>query len=189
MVSILNKRRRIALLFIVIIVLMSAFISADGILPGSEADPIVTQSFVEQKIEQVKYYIDTYTNNLSNDNTKLASEIEKLKLELSNKDKSIAELKMQLSQMNSPTKFEVVKLQKDQILIAGEGAEIIPRSGKMIALYGENGGLSDITSAKDLKTNESIVLNHMLIASRNDGRGIKAVSEVFLLIKGSYILK
>ena len=177
-----NSKSKIAVVLIIIsITIVSLFIlgTADGVEPGSESDPIVTLSFVEKKIEQIKYYIDSNLDLSRND-------IDKLTLELEKKDKIINELK---DKVEKALTFKVVEMQKGQILIASEGAEIIVRSGKATAVYGKLGGLSDITSAKDLKNGEAIVLNHMLIASRGDGRGVKAEGGVFLIIKGGYTIK
>ncbi|HYE83298.1 MAG TPA: hypothetical protein VEG39_14175 [Clostridia bacterium] len=192
----LNSKSRkisVAILFAAILVLSAVVISAaDGVAPGSEQDPIVTQSYVEQKSEQIKYYIDSLIAKANEDNAALNQEIAKLKTELELKNQEIAQL---IEAVNNASaggsgRFEVVEMQKDQILVAGEGAEIIPRSGKFSAIYGANGGLSDITSAKDLKNADAIVNNHMLIASRGDGRGVKAIADKsFLIIKGTYTIK
>ncbi len=188
-----SRKTGIVLLIAVILVLSAAIISAaDGVTPGSDQDPIVTQSYVEQKSEQIKYYIDSMIDKVNGDNAAQNQEIAKLKAELELKSQEIAKLRedMQNAPAGGATRFEVVEMQKNQILIAGEGAEIIPRSGKFSAIYGANGGLSDITSAKDLKNAEAVVMNHMLIASRGDGRGVKAIADKsFLIIKGTYTLK
>lgn len=170
-----------AIMITVSIIAISLFIlgAADGEVPGSEGDPIVTLSYVEKKIEQIKYYIDSNLNISRQD-------IDKIRVELAQKDKEIEDLKQKVE--NSLT-FKVVEMSKGQVLLSAEGAEIIIRSGKATAIYGQLGGLSDITSAKDLKNGEALALNHMLIASRGDGRGVKAESGVFLIIKGSYTLK
>lgn len=186
------RKTGIVVLIAAILVLSAVVISAaDGITPGSEQDPIVTQSYVEQKSEQIKYYIDTLIAKAKDDAAIQNQEITKLKTELELKSQEIAKLTEDVK--NAATggsgRFEVVEMKKDQILIAGEGAEIIPRSGKFSAIYGANGGLSDITSAKDMKNAEVIVMNHMLIASRGDGRGVKAMADQsFLIIKGTYTL-
>jgi len=186
-ISFTITRTKIAIITTALI--LSIFIiigSADGVIPGSEQDPLVTLSFVEKKIEQIKYYIDSITQGLSGEVSSYAATLAKYQEQLNQKDAEIQELR---KKVEDALTFKVVQLNKGQSLIAGEGAEIIIRSGKVIALYGTNGGLSDITSAKDLKEGEAIVNNHMLIASRNDGRGVKAESEVYLIIKGGYILK
>ena len=166
--------------------------AADGVAPGSDQDPIVTQSYVEQKSEQIKYYIDSLIAKVNGDNAAQSQEIASLKAEIELKGQEIAKLKEELKSAPSggAARFEVVELQKNQVLVAGEGAEIIPRSGKFSAVYGANGGLSDITSAKDLKNGDAVVNNHMLIASRGDGRGVKSLADKsFLIIKGTYTIK
>ncbi len=178
----ISKKIKLAVVLITaLIVSVSLFIlsSADGAEPGSEGDPIVTLSFVDKKIEQIKYYIDSNLDFNRND-------IDDMMLELEKMDGIVNDLK---EKVENALTFKVVELKKGQILLSGEGAELIIRSGKTSAIYGKNGGLSDITAAKDLKNGEAIVLNHMLISSRDDGRGVKADGEVFLIIKGSYILK
>jgi hypothetical protein len=182
-----SKHRKIGIviLFMTIMLLSVVIISAaDGVVPGSEQDPIVTQSYVEQKAEQITYYIDSLISVQN-------QEIEKLKAELELKNQEIANLKEEIRKAaNVSTTFEVVEMQQNQILIAGEGAEIIPRSGKFSAIAGTNGNLSDISAARDLKAGEEAALNHMLIASRADGRGIKALAnKSFLIIKGAYTIK
>ncbi len=186
MVNSRGRKTGIAVLLAAILVLSAVVISAaDGVTPGSEQDPIVTQSYVEQKSEQIKYYIDTLIEKANNTDAARDQEIAKLKAELAELTEAVKN-----GGAGGSGRFEVVELQKNQILIAGEGAEIIPRSGKFSAIYGENGGLSDITSAKDLKNAEEILMNHMLIASRGDGRGVKALADKsFLIIKGSYTLQ
>lgn len=187
------RKTLITVLIAVMLVLSAVILSAaDGVIPGSEQDPIVTQSYVEQKSEQLKYYIDSLIAKANEDSAIQAQEIAKLKAELELKNQEIAKLKESIAAASSGGggRFEVVEMQKGQMLIAGESAEIIPRSGKFSAIYGANGGLSDITAAKDLKDGEAIVNNHMLIASRGDGRGMKALADKsFLIIKGTYTLK
>ncbi|MDD3705772.1 MAG: hypothetical protein PHC45_06910 [Clostridiaceae bacterium] len=176
------RKTGIIVLTAIILVISAAVISAaDGITPGSEQDPIVTQSYVEQKSEQIKYYIDSL----------VAQENAKLKAELELKGQEIAKLREEIKNAaNAAGKFQVVEMQKNHILIAGEGAEIIPRSGKFSAIEDAFGGLSDITAARDLKNGEAVVNNHMLIAARGEGRGLKALADKsFLIIKGTYSLQ
>ena len=182
MVNSKSRKTGIIVLTAIILVLSAVVISAaDGVAPGSEQDPIVTQSYVEQKSEQIKYYIDSL----------IAQETAKLKTELEKKDQEIAKLREEIKNAaKAAAKFQVVEMQKGQVLIAGEGAEIIPRSGKFSAIEDAFGGLSDITAAKDLKNGEAVVNNHMLIAARGEGRGLKALADKsFLIIKGTYTLQ
>ena len=134
MVNSKSRKTGIVVLFAVILVLSAVIISAaDGVAPGSDQDPIVTQSYVEQKSEQIKYYIDSLIAKASEDNAVQNQEIAKLKTELELKNQEIAKLTESVN--NVAGKFVAIEMNINQILIAGEGAEIIPRSGKFAAIY------------------------------------------------------
>jgi hypothetical protein len=179
-------KRIIATVVVTTLILTGLFISssADGTTPGSEADPVVTQSYVELKSEQTKYYIDNLINKSNQD-------IAGLKAELEQKNQEILKLQETISNLSGgggsgDGGFQVVMLNKGKTLLSGAGAEIIVRSGKVTAIKGLNGGLANITTAKDLNTGDAVVLNHLLISSRDDGRGIKAGIDSYLLIRGTY---
>ena len=178
-------KKTIATVVVTTLVLATVFIngSADGTIPGSEADPVVTLSYVELKSEQTKYYIDNLT-------AKSNQEIASLKTQLEQKNQEILKLQDTVSKLAADGGgFQVVLLNKSKSLLSGAGAEIIVRSGKVTAIKGTNGGLANITSAKDLNTGEAVVLNNLLISSRDDGRGIKASVDSYLLIRGAYKIK
>lgn len=177
-------KKMIATVVVTTLVLTAVFIngSADGTTPGSEADPVVTQSYVELKSEQTKYYIDNLTAKSNQD-------IAILKTQLEQKNQEVLKLQETVSELSGDGGFQVVLLNKGKTLLSGAGAEVIVRSGKVTAIKGLNGGLANITSAKDLNTGDAVVLNHLLISSRDDGRGIKAGIDSYLLIRGNYTIK
>ena len=82
--------------------------------------------------------------------------------------------------------LEVVELNVGDKVIAAQGAEMIPRSGRVETIAQELGGLSDITAGVDLKQGERAPLNHMLIVPRSDGRGLKASTNAIVLMRGNY---
>ena len=124
---------------------------------GTGEDPLVTLSFVEQRIEQLKYYVDEKIKGGSNG---YPSE--------------------------TGTDLKVVELKAGSSLIGGQGTELILRGGRAIAIDSSMGGLSDVTGAKDLGKNENIPANHLLIIPRDDGRGIKAITDIFVMVRGNY---
>ena len=130
--------------------------------PGSENDPLVSLSYVEKKIEQLKYYVDEKINNKNNENV-------------------------------TSNSWQPVEVLKGQALICKEGTEIILRSGEANAITiikgGIENGLTDVTLGKDLKMDESIKNNHLLIVPRDDGRGAKAIKNSFFLVKGNYEIR
>lgn len=182
------NRKVIAAVIGTTIIMAAAFATsyADGTTPGSEADPVVTQSYVELKSEQTKYYIDSLME-------KNNQEIANLKTQLEQKTQEIAKLQEKINQMpaggGGDAGFQVVLLKKGETLLSGAGAELIVRSGKATAVKGANGGLANITTAKDLNTGDAIANNHLLISSRDDGRGVKAAIDTYLLVRGSYTVK
>lgn len=194
-----NIHKRINIVILVIAILAVVLVvkgAADGAAPGSDQDPIVTQSYVEQKSDQMKYYIDTLIAKANDAQTKQTEDINSLKAALEQKNQEIAKLNEDIAKLQQSggsggagAKFVVVSLKKGQIILTGEGTELIARSGKSTAIFGANGGLTDVTAGKDLKTGDAVLTNHMLISSRNDGRGIKATLDSFYIVKGGYTIK
>ncbi|MFA5577686.1 MAG: hypothetical protein WCZ27_05800 [Tissierellaceae bacterium] len=129
--------------------------------PGSQMDPLVTLSYVDMKIDQLKTYIDSKVNKESADQEEGA--------------------------------WKVVEVQEGQSLMCYGGTEIILRSGKAKAVsifVGDiENGLTDITLGRDLKMDENIEENHLLIIPRTDSRGAYAVTDTFWLVKGDYKIK
>lgn len=81
---------------------------------------------------------------------------------------------------------QVVELQAGQSLIAEGGAELVLRSGKATAIDSPQGGLADLTGAVDLKAGADVPLNHLLLVPRTDGRGFKATTRAFAMVRGGY---
>ncbi len=85
--------------------------------------------------------------------------------------------------------LQVVELQAGQRLIAEEGTEIILRSGRATAIEGPRGGLADVTGAGDLRQGQNVPLNHLLIVPRSDGRGIRAQTSAFVMVRGLFTVE
>ncbi len=126
--------------------------------PGTNDDPLVTLSFVEQRIEQLKFYID----------------------------EKLAAITPSNGGGGGDNQLVVVELKPGQKLIAGQGTEIILRGGKALVIDNPQGGLANVTAARDLRMNEVVPPNHLLIVPRDDGRGVKAENDVVLIVRGSY---
>jgi hypothetical protein len=85
-------------------------------------------------------------------------------------------------------KYEVVNIKAGKQLVTGDSTEIILRQGKAKAIGSDAGGLSDLTGAIDIQTGGNIPSNHLLLVPRNDGRGLKATTDIIVLIKGIYTI-
>jgi len=108
--NIIINKKVFAAIMITTLILAVVFVkgSADGTIPGSEADPVVTLSYVELKSEQTKYYIDSLIAKNNQD-------IVDLKTQLEQKNQEILNLQETVSQLSSDKGFEVVLLNKGQV--------------------------------------------------------------------------
>lgn len=126
---------------------------------GTDRDPLITKSYVDKKINEIKSYLDTKILNTS----------------------------------TSSNEFIVVDVPQGKSIILGGGSEAILRSGQAKAISkirdGYDNGLADITAGKDLKMDELLTLNHLLLTPRDDGRGASAVIDSIFLVRGNYEIK
>ena len=148
------------IIFVLIAIVSMVYASTNDL--GSKDDPIVTLSYLELKISQLKDYIDKKI--FSPGDSQSADSVDNLT-------------------------YEVVELKKGQYLVAGAGTEVILRAGEATAIISPLGGLSDVTGAKDIQQDEKIPTDHLLIIPRDDGRGLRALSDSFLLVRGKYTIK
>jgi len=161
--------------------------------PGTNADPLVSKSYVDDRIDQLlKGGVTggTASGVSSADKDEIVSDV-MAQIEFLYGDK-LKEAPTGTYEAPTDTygassaSYAPVSLSAGQILIGGEGAEIILRSGKASVYSTVSDGLGDVTDGSDLKNGAPVSKNHLLIVSRDDGRGVKAGDDVWLLVKGSY---
>ncbi len=90
--------------------------------------------------------------------------------------------------VDETTAFNVVNIPANQMLIGEAGCEIILRMGTATIIATEKGGICDTTLGGDWPNGSTAPANHLLIVPVNDGRGIKAVTDVIVMVKGKYSL-
>lgn len=150
-----NKIKRIGIgVGVIIIVLGGTGVFSEV---GTDRDPLVTKTYVDKKIGEIKTYIDKKILN------------------------------------TSANEFVVVEVPEGKSIVLGGGSEAILRSGKAKSISritdGTDNGLADVTEGKDLKMDELITLNHLLLTPRDDGRGASAVTDSIFLVRGNYEIK
>lgn len=136
-----------------------------GTQPGSTEDPIVTQSYVEMRNQQLRFYIDESIKKIQ-DSLALGS-----------------------GAGQGGSTYEIVNVPAGKNLIAGASTELILRAGQAIVIDSPLGGISNVTVGKDLKKGEAVPQNHLLIVPRNDGRGANARTDSIFMVKGSYSIQ
>lgn len=179
------------------IVLVGSISVASGAMlaePGSDEDPIVTLSYVEKRLEQIKYYINQNIEMINTDSVELKTRIDNINAEIQELKASVDDAKSNANNSTTPSagtsdKYQVVFLEEGKSIYLGESTEVIWRSGKATAIASQNGGLSDMTIGVDLKTGDDIPLNHLIIIPRNDGRGMHVTVSSYVMVKGAYTIK
>jgi len=178
MKNLLNNKRKLFLL--IAIFSLSCLFVAFAAEPGGKSDPLISLSYFENKIEDLKKEITkALTDTL--DKT-LETKLETMKKDV---DKTLSDVKKQAEATTSGS-FNLITLGANESLICETGTEIIIRSGKCTAISTESGGLSDTTDGKDIPNGEVIQKNHLIIIPKNDGRGIHCEATGAVMIKGSY---
>ena len=90
------------------------------------------------------------------------------------------------SYVDAKTAYTPVQLTAGQRMIGTAGTEIILRSGLATAIGNSENGIADLTGGADLMTGASVELNHLLLVPRSDGRGITAVTDIWVMVRGEY---
>lgn len=140
---------------------------------GSIDDPLVTKSYIDQRIGDL------------------------VKQELAAQIRTTPQPTASVAPSPAPAagtasaNLTVIQLQTGQTLYAAAGTELIVRTGKTLAVSNDENGIPDVTSGTDISANTAIANNHLLIFPR-EGRGIKpdpkAKVDIFVMIRGQYTL-
>lgn len=129
--------------------------------PGGNDDPVVSLSYIQNKvIPELKAYVDSKISGSSGG----AEEVQ-------------------------PSVFEVVELSEGSELVCGKGTELILRMGSASVSANDKGGIADTTAGYDLSDGMPMPSNHLLIVPLSDGRGIKADTDIIVMVKGGYTVK
>lgn len=131
--------------------------------PGSDMDPVVTKSYVEQ-----------------------------VKQELLGQIKSNSGSDTKPTAPAGSSTLVVEKVEEGQTVIGYAGTELILRTGKATAHTpgGDGYGLPDLTSGTNITKGQSVPANHHLLLPQNDSRGLKIVKgPAYVMIRGSYTIQ
>ena len=171
-----RKRFAVAVLIFVCVVGLYAAVSAEGPEPGSEGDPVVTKSYVDQRVYEIMRLIDGYSPSSQ---------------QPLNSDETLALIEYAVKQAVSKEQgasFTPVFVEMDKIIYGGEGCEMILRSGGGYVVTSTD-AVVNVTSGRDLRHGADAPAGNLLIFPRDDGRGIKTTNNCWFLVKGQYTIK
>lgn len=155
------KKRRLRFLIVAGVICLCTMFTVVLAEPGSNDDPLISKSYIEDylmpKIEQlIESKLAGLGGSTGSGNTTEAES------------------------------FVVVEAKAGEKIICSAGAELILRMGKATVVATEKGGLADTTAGYDLSDGTAMPSNHLLIVPVADGRGIKADTDIIVMIKGGY---
>lgn len=152
--------------FLLAVVIALAAILSVGAAPGDANDPLVSRSYVDDRFNQLLTVLSAL------------GDFQPPVITHPNENASEANVS-----------YVPVSVPMGQMLIGGEGTEIILRSGKAIGYCTGENGMVNITTGTEIFNNIEISPNHMLIVPRDDGRGALVIEDAWFLVKGSYSIK
>ena len=151
-----------------------------GASQGTQTDPLVTMSYINEV---------TAPQILSDVDDRLDQREQALVDRL---DASIARYERDMEQKLSGTAgtssaFTVVNVAAGRQLTGATGFEFLLRSGSATAVAASAPGLIDTTGGGTLASGGAVEPNHLYLTTA-EGRGLKAVTDLTVLVRGSYTL-
>lgn len=178
--------KKIMIIGITGLMLLAVPLSISAATAGSSDDPIITKSYLDLRINELLTIINqqgnsgTSGNYVPNQNSSLSEE------EL---NYIISAVLLKTSQNQSSDTFVPLEVGAGKYIIGKEGTEIILRSGNALAVTGNQNGISDVTSGKDIFNGSTAPQNHLFIIPRDDGRGFFCVNNSWFMVKGEVDVK
>jgi len=202
------KKMRLFKAFIITAVLAIAFAAMYLVpataQPGDAGDPLVTRSFVENRIAQLANEISHLRNTVNSlapgsvnipipgqgisqaDRDALFAEFALyFEQTYGNMIRAAASGNQQAGATAEVVPFTILLIPAGHTFFAEEGVEFILRAGHATAVTGVD-GMVDVTAGRDVINGELIPANHLLLVPRTDGRGFLANTDVWLMVKGRY---
>lgn len=177
------------------IIILSALILGFVLLqmvPGVKAassgtNPVIYDStYIDKLVAEIN-------NNIKSSNEELRKEISAASGSGSGDvQKELADTKKELAALKESMVFKIIKLPAGKTLVGGESTEIIVRNKDRAVAYVEKtatGGVSNLISGQDIQNGATIPYNQLLLISKADGRGVKAIKDADIMVKGTYTIK
>ncbi|URJ59939.1 hypothetical protein [Paenibacillus polymyxa] len=157
--------------------------------PGTADDPVVTKSYVDQKIAQAIKGGGTASSTSSKTTSSTAPATNTT---TSNTTSSGTSNAAKSSTVEQTEALKVVDVKPGQKLIAKAGSEFILRNGYAVVYSMDASGAIDITSGTEIVHNQAVDKNHLLSFPR-EGRGIQVKEGqkfgLVVMVRGGYTVQ
>jgi len=191
---------------------ISAFIFASQ---NIDSNALITYGYFKKQIDSLTSYIDSKIKSLDDkinklgssqstsngDFTKLEEDLRKTNSELNQLKDRVSLLEKRISNISSGNQnqtkkdyvvtkgYEVIKVAKGKTIIFDSSSEFILRTGKALSIVPKSASIIDLSTSKDISNAQSIPANHLLLVIRDDGRGFKAIEDVWVIVNGGYKIR
>jgi len=160
-------KKKLYILGAALVITFAAGGAIAGSTPGSPEDPLVSRSYVDMRFNELSQAAAGQVN---------------MEIIVSEALAAITAF------YGDAVAYTPVFVPAGQILLAGEGTEIILRSGNATAHVPGADGIVNVTTGQDMGAGATIARNNLLIVPRDDGRGILAATDAWFIVKGSYTI-
>lgn len=187
----IQRKFNAALLSFLIMGLTVTGIFASAAAYGSESDPLVTVSYINDVVKpQITNDID---KAITDKETELLNTIEtKISASAmggsSYSDEVLDEIAQRAAKLSGNTgaeSWQVIKVPAGKTLSGNVGCQILLRIGGASCVSSGTTGLINLSDATILASGGALKQNNLYM-STIDGRGFKAASDATVLVKGSY---
>ena len=142
--------------------------------PGGAEDPLVSRSYVDMRINELVQLINAQGTSSQMSTEAVVNEI-------------LADITGFFGG-SGDIQFTPVHVNAGQMILGGEGVEIIRRSGGATAHVPGQDGIVNVSAGLDLDHGHPIPANHLIIIPREDGRGIRATADSWFIIRGDFTI-
>lgn len=148
-----------------------------GLLLAGGVTALASVGTAENPLVTLSYLANTFTQRiLSQTESKIASTQDTYERKLENKLQN---------QGGGSTAYSVVSLSKGQALTGKSGCEVMLRGGTAVCVSSTSSALVDTTSGGTLEGGQALDRNHLYLVAA-DSSGIKATTDIKLMVRGSY---
>lgn len=196
-----NKRWTIWLTCTLVAVLMVAGLGVIAAEYGSQSDPLVTLSYIEEVLlpetketvdEQIEEYLEDYEDLLSEQSDDLENYIDKKLRSFASGDvdedliDEIAALIVEENDLSavSNAPWAVITVPAGGTVVCEPGVQVVVRSGQATC----SSAMVDLSNGETLANGKKLVLNHMYVTDAV-GQGFVSAQGCTVLISGGYTIQ
>lgn len=174
-----KKDKLVTAAAILLAITMIIGVSAIAANYGTPEDPLITLSYLTDILTpSIKSQADAKVNEVKSAlENEFNEQLDNIERQLQNANNSVT----------ITHTYSVVSLEAGKTLSGSVGTELMLRVGTAVCSASSATGLIDTTTASVLENGQPMVKNHMYMVTI-EGRGMKATSNVLVLVRGEYTI-